>query len=314
MFLALLSASLSTSLSMPMVWGSNCDFRLSVSNINLVWNQSLPTQQVTFSVTKRNNPPCDFAVTFSKGGTSSYERRMRSGNSQLRYQLYKESSLTNILKQDPDVTTSNDVVTGSFDNGSNQTQTLNYYVSIPYNQATEPTLKAPGAYSDSFTLRVYKFAGKLDLDGADDSANVTITTLMPRIIQLSLVPTGAAFDPNSVSQNLNFGLLTEGATRALDVRVLSNAGYSITLSSQNNSVLRHQSAGVTTTIPYALTLNGTSKNLSSSASSPVVVAAGNGQTTMSGAANSVAITIGSVDGKVAGSYSDNITVTTATTE
>src|SRR5690349_14335039 len=86
---------------------AQADFGLSlnVSNVNLVWSTSLPTQQLTFTVNKSKNSECDYAITFSKGSASDYSsRQMTSGAATLRYQLYKESSLTNILKDYPDYT------------------------------------------------------------------------------------------------------------------------------------------------------------------------------------------------------------------
>ncbi|MBI3557667.1 MAG: spore coat protein U domain-containing protein [Deltaproteobacteria bacterium] len=292
-------------------FGGNCHLGLNVSNVNLVWNTSLPTQQINFTVTKQKTDACDFVVTFSKGGAGDYNRRMTSGASTLNYQLYKESSLTNILKDAPDVTSANDAITGSFGTGANQSQSLTYFLQIPYNLATSPRLKLAGTYLDSYVVSVFNGTASSGLSGPDQTAGVSLSTEVPRNVQLSLVCTGAGFDPNSTAQSLDFGTLTENAVRTFDIRILTNAGFSVTFASQNQGVLRHTSPDVRTTIPYAVTVNSAFQNLTNG---PVVVATGSGQTTTSGTVNPVSITIGSLKDEIAGNYSDNITVTVATTE
>lgn len=303
------------SLALPGELLADCKLRLRTNNVNLVWSQTLGTQQLTFQIEKGNAPQCHYGVTFSRGNNSSsgYNRRMQSGSSYLNYQLYRESSLTNILKELPDVTSLNDIIVGTLPHGNDQVATVTYFLQIPLNQATQPRLKPPGTYTDTYVLRVYDNTGN-HLTTPDDTKNVNLTTIIPRDIQLSLVAAGGGFDPNSTTQSLDFGTLSDGATRSFDLRVLSNAGFVVTFSSQNNGQMKHENASVTTKVPYTLTVNSVPKNLSSSAGNPVVVATSGGQTDMQGAVNPVTITIGSIEGKLAGRYSDNIVVTAATTE
>ena len=289
----------------------NCRLGLSVSNVSLVWTPSLPTQAVNFTVTKQKNDACNYVVTFSRGGAGDYNRRLVSGANTLAYQLYRESSLTNILKEIPDLTSPNDAITGSFGTGANQSQSLTYFLQIPYNLATTPRLKPAGMYADNFMVSIYNGNVGDSLSSPDATAGISLSTAVPRNVQLSLVCTGAGFDPNSTTQALDFGNLTENALRTFDIRILTNAGFSVTFTSQNQGVLKHTSSDVKTTIPYKVAVNSTLQNLTNG---PVVVANGGGQTTTSGAVNPVSITIGSVADKVAGNYSDVITVTVATTE
>ncbi len=295
----------------PAALAGNCRLGLRTSNVSLVWTPSLATQQIDFTVTKVKNDSCDYVITFSKGGAGDYNRRMVSGPGALNYQLYKESSLTNILKDSSDVTGSGDAITGSFGKGTNLTQTLTYFLQIPYNLATTPKLKPAGTYSDNYVVSVFNGTATDGLSAPDATAAVSLSTSVPRNVQLSLVRTGAGFDPNSTAQSLDFGTLSENAARTFDIRILTNAGFSITFSSQNQGVLQHTSPGIKTTIPYSVVVNSTTQNLKNG---PVVVATGSGQTTTSGAVNPVSITIGSLKDKVAGNYADNITVTVATTE
>lgn len=291
---------------------ASCGLSLTVSNITLVWSTSLPTQQITFKVKKSKNAPCDYFVTFSKGGASDYNRRMLSGSNTLRYQIYKEAALTNILKELPEVTSDDEIITGSFGVGSDQTQTRTYFVQIPLNLATTPTLKPSGTYVNTFIMRVYRDNPANSL--LENSKNVLIKTTIQKNVQLSLVNSGGAFNPSDTTQAVAFGTLTTGASRAFDMRVLTNAGYRVTFSSQNNGALKHALANVTTAVPYTLTINGLPKNLSSSKTVPIVVASGSGQTSVDGVGHAVEVIIGSVTDKMAGAYSDIITVTAATAE
>lgn len=299
-------------LSRPALAVPRCDLELSASNINLVWSAGLPTQQITFTVRKDKPHACDYFVTFSRGNSSDYNRYMTAGQTNLSYQLYKEASLANVLKELPDVTTGNEVISGSFGSGKNLTQSQTFYLSVPYVGATTPTLKPSGNYTDTFVMKLYRVETPIDVPEA--SVNVNVATVVPKDIQLSLVASGASFNPNDTSETLNFGTLETGASRGFDLRVLSNAGYAISFSSQNNGVLKHANAAVTTTVPYTLTVNGSPKNLSSSKTSPITVATGSGQTTTQGVANPIAVTIGAMTNAMAGTYSDVITVTAATTE
>lgn len=310
----LTGAFLATGLLRPVTALADCGLGLSAANVNLVWTTALGTQQISFSVTKTKNPRCDYFVTFSKGGATTYaNRRMTFGANVLSYQLYKDSPLTKILKELPDATSTNDVISGSFATGANQAQPQSYHLDIPFNLATTPTLKPSGSYTDVYVLKVYE--GEFGTTtSVVASANVTLTTSMPKKVELSLVSTGGAFDPNDTTQAVDFGTLSAGAVRALDMLVRSNAGFSITFSSQNNGVLKHASPGVTTTVPYTLAVNSVPQNLGSSSAAPVVVATGSGQSTLAGVVNPVQLTIGSVTDKMAGNYFDNITVTAATIE
>ena len=290
----------------------NCDLTINISNVNLIWSLNLPTQQITFNIDKEKNDACNYFVTFSKGGPTNYDRRMLSGSSTLPYQLYKEASLTNILKELPDVTNNDEVITGSFGKGKDQTQSRTYFLQIPFNLATTPQLKPSGSYNNSIIVRVYE--GVLGSGTLNHSDNILIRTVIPEIIQLSLVNTGGAFNSGDTTQAVEFGTLAAGASRGFDMRVLTNAGYQVTFSSQNNGVLKHTSANVTTVVPYTLKINGAPKSLTSSKTNPVVVASGGGQTSVDGAGHAVDVTIDSVSDKMAGAYSDIITVTAATTD
>jgi hypothetical protein len=240
---------------------------------------------------------------------------MTQGTATLPYQLYSLSNLsqTNILEEISDATQSTNVISSSYSGSTSQNQNT-YYFDIPYSGATSPALVKSGSYSDSFVVKAYQGTFANPAKNPDDTVTITATAVVPKIIRISLVNTGGSFDQNSTTQNLDFGALSTGASKSIDLKEVTNAGYSVTFSSQNNGVLKHATPGISTTVPYTLTVNSTTVNLTSSAASPVEVARGNGQTSLNGSTQTVSVTIGQISNQLAGNYSDIITVTATTIE
>src|SRR5690606_20724438 len=114
------------------------------------------------------------------------------------------------------------------------------------------------------------------------------------------------------SENMNFGTLTAGAAQSADLVIKYNAGYSVRMSSANEGRLKH--ASLSDTVPYTLQLGGLPVNLLGSNSSPVLVTSGTGVSPPNGHSFGLQATIGAIGSARAGSYSDVVTVTVATTE
>jgi spore coat protein U-like protein len=305
----LISVSISVTLFTAKTYAA-CNLTLNASNISITWNQNFNYQAINFSVTKTNNPPCDIAISFTAGGSADFSnRRLTYLANTLNYQLYKNSSLTKVLKDGAAVTSSDNYLSDSFSSGSNKTQNFTYYVQIPQTSATTPTYKPSGTYVDTFSIKVFENTeptGPLRV-----SSNVTISTLMPKLLEISMVQTGGGFNSSQTTRNIDFGSISEGESRGFDLLVRSNAGYSVSMASQNNGRLKHTTPSITSFVPYQLLVNSSQKDLSNGS---VTVAAGPGQTSTAGVANEVTFIAGSTASSVAGNYSDNITVTVITTE
>jgi hypothetical protein len=292
-----------------------CNWQLSASNVNITWGLSFNYQAVQVTVTKTTGPSCDFSLAFTMGGAADFNsRRMTFGANTLRYQLYRNAGLTQILMDLPNLNAAANTIQGTMPSGNQQSTIVTYYVQIPSELATTPTLRPSGSYVDSYAAKVYEGLTVNNNDNPKSTANLTITTTMPKIMEVSLVPTGTSFNPDSTNQTMNYGTLSTGQSRTVDLKVRSNAGYSVTLSAQNNGVFKHSNPAVSTTVPYSLYVNSILRNMSSSATTPVVVAAGSGQTALSGINHPVEVITGSPANKISGNYSDNITVTAITTE
>ena len=274
---------------------ASCGLSITASDIVLTWNLNFTSIAVSVQVSRSTSDACNFSLSFSKGGAASYPtRRVTDGSHILRYQLYQDSGLTKILQDTADVTSVDQVVQGGFQAGATPTtQTVNYYLEIPYNLATTP----------SFVTAV-----------ATKSVNISVT--VSQMIALSLINSGGSFQLGQLTRNATFPTLTEGSTKTMDLRVRTNAGFTVTFSSTNNGTLAHTNPAKNSHVPYSLLVNGSSLNLSNSKLVPVTGLSGSGSTNLEGLAYPIKVVIGSVTGAgvLAGPHADDVTITATTTE
>lgn len=263
---------------------------------------------IVINRTETKNSCRRFFITLSKGFSSTYNRLLQSTSGTLPYNLYKESSHTNIIKEFPDISSTSEVIIGIFPkNSSLTTLTVSYYSLLP--AVADDTAIPPGSYSDSITAKLYKGNGSND-NNLEESSSFNITTNIPKEIDLSLVNTGAPFDLNDTDESIDFGSLSPGQTNSFDIRVVTNAGYDISFSSANNGKLKH--IDLTDTIDYIVNVNASPVDLSSSSSFPVTVGSGGGISPVGGNTLNVQVQIGSFSNKSAGNYQDHITIEAAT--
>lgn len=293
-----------------------CGLTVTANNISIDWDLNFTTVAVQVQIDKANEEACDFGIGITKGGGASYAtRRAITGSKTISYNLYKQSALTNVIKDVPDISSVNDVVTGGFQTGTNLSQTILYYLEIPYNLATSPSLVGAGTYTDSFTLSLYEGSDPLAFVTAVDDATISLTITVPSMIGISLVDSGGSFQSANTTRNINFGTLSEGIYSQFDVRLRTNAGLSVTFSSENNGKLKHVNPAATSVVPYKFYVNGALLNLSTSSGTPVVGLTAGGQTAISGLAYPVRAVIGTIpSSNLAGNYQDVLTITATTTE
>ncbi|MGZ3742801.1 MAG: spore coat protein U domain-containing protein [Pseudobdellovibrionaceae bacterium] len=294
-----------------------CGLSLSANDINISWSLNFTSIAVSVIVSRSTADACNYALGFTKGNAASYVSRSgASGSNLIRYQLYKDSGLTKILKDNPDITSIDDVDDGGFQAGAIPvSQTLNYYLEIPFNLATTPALVSSGTYTDSFIISLYEGNGP-PYGTLVTSKSINLTVTVPPMIALSLVDSGAAFQLGHLSKNVDFGTLGEGATASMDLRVRTNAGFSVTFSSNNNGKMKHTSPGKNSLVPYTFLVNGAAIDLSNSNLVPVVGLTGSGSTGLSGLAYPLKVIIGNMSSPtiLGGPHSDDITITATTTE
>ncbi len=287
-----------------------CNFTINnINNVSFTYSGS--TQTITGTVqikrSQTNNGCRKFTVTVTRGNSIDYNRIMlKSPGQTYSYNLFTNTNLNRVLKDFPGAN-NNETIRDEFPKHSSSIYTnVNFYA----HRVAPPsgTLRPGGFYLDQVTAKVFK----RNNNSIHDTRNFTCSMYIPKEVQISLVATGGSFNPNDTSENLDFGELQTGESQGFDLISVSNAGYSISFSSQNNGKLKR--SGGTQTIDYNLKVNGITKNLSSSSTSPVVVATGSGVTTTSGDPKNILVTIGNVSNKVAGTYNDYITITATTTE
>jgi spore coat protein U-like protein len=261
---------------------------------------------LAFSIKRKGGNGCSYFVTADYGSASSFPARaLRHGGNALPMNLYLNATHTSVWKDLPDATSSSEAFTGSMSGGT-KTAAFTYYP-----QLGAVAYERYGGYSETFTLKLYDGTPS-GTHSLRDSKTVTFHYTMARKIDLSLVPTGAAFNAGSTAQSLAFGTLAAGVSRACDLVLRYNAGYRVRVSSANQGKLKH--ASLADTVPYTFRLNGAAVSLAGSDLNPVTAATGTGVSPPAGLALPVSVTIGSLGSARAGSYSDVITVTVATTE
>jgi hypothetical protein len=219
------------------------------------------------------------------------------------YQLYRTFPYVDVLKDVADAMSNSDVIYNTFATDAGSTQNVESYRAVLGSSGSKPV----GIYEDWVTVRL--FEGTLSNYVLKGTAYVGFVYSVTRSVDLSLVPTGGAFDLNSTSMTLDFGTMYAGEAKAFDIVIETNGGYSLSMSSLNGVQMKHVSA--IGSVPYSVRVNGNAVSLGSG---NATVATGSGVSPLGGNRVPVALTIGSLSNSVSGNYSDSITVTVQTTE
>lgn len=267
------------------------------------------TNTVTITRTSNASGCSNYFLGFTKGGSASYSRLAHSAalNADISYNIYKNSDGTGILKDKPDIVSNSETFLGTIAN--NQVIASSYYFIVSGINSTSPPRF--GTYTDTLVLKDYHGTWNTT-STLDDTINVNVTITVPKLIQLSLQSSGDVFDSSQTSKILDFGILEENEELSFDIKVVSNAGYNVSVASENSGKLKHgTAAGVNALIDYEFYANNTLKGLSSS---PVSIATGTGLTPAGGASVPIRVKIGQVDNKIEGDYQDVITVSVVSTD
>ncbi|MET0155136.1 MAG: spore coat protein U domain-containing protein [Rickettsiales bacterium] len=249
---------------------------------------------------------CNYFVTLSAGQSGGFTtRKMAQSTNNLNYNVYIDAAKSKVIKSVTTATAS-EVLTGSFPVllGTNQTNPHRLYWTASPGQVVPASASR---YVDSnLTLSLYTGL-LLGIYVLADSKTVTFQAKAESSIDLSLVDTGSAFALGDATQLVDFGNLESGKKKSFDLVVRSNAGYRVSLSSQNGQKLKRQNAS--DLIPYSLKLGGSTVNLSS-AGVAVQALANSALTSNAGSAFPFEVTIGTLGAhERAGSYSDVVTAT-----
>ena len=273
------------------------------STINFTSNAT-PSASVTVTRTGATGS-CNFFIGFSKGASGTYApRKLFNAANFITYQLYQNAGFTNVLQDKPDSSTATNFLSNNF-TGTQTTKTTSYF---PQRSAVTG-YEYYGTYSDSISAHLYtgSITGSYTLVS---TATITYQHSVPKLIDISLVNTSAAFNIADTTQTFSFGTLnTPPPAQSADLIIKYNAGYGVNLCSTNTGQMKHSS--LAKFVPYTMTLNSTSVNFATSCGTYVVTGASFNTT---GVRLPMTITPGSIGTVPSGSYSDTITVTISTTE
>jgi spore coat protein U-like protein len=258
-----------------------------------VFDPAARTQAVTIQVARNGASSCGFYVTASAGSSGSYlQRRLDGAGLSLAYNLYADASLARPLR---DGVGAAGGLVGAYAQHDPELKTLTYYFDVPPGQTAEP-----GEAADAIDLKLYD-----DSDRLVQSVRVTHRARVAAAADLSIVPTGAGFDPSRLSHAVSFGELAPGKRADFDLRVRGNNGFSVTMQSAGGGALRPTAAGATGSVPYTLSVGGATIPLAGGGAVPVAASAIG--TDAEGLRFPVAIVIGAVEVE-AGTYADTVTV------
>jgi hypothetical protein len=284
---------------------------LRIENLGNVDLNTNPNPTETFTVKRSGNKGCSFFVTVDDGSAWSYASRrlVRYDHSAtIPVQICADTACSKILKHFPEISSTNDVLSGTFPDGQHSPQEIEFVL--------RPQLGGVGygrfgSYDDNFAVRVYE--GTFGWHSLEDTDTFNIRYTVSKKIDLSVVNTGSPFDPGATSKTLDFGRLATAKAMSFDLVLKYNAGYQVKLSSENDGALKNATSSYK--IPYALVVNGSLVDLSGSSHHPQVVGQGWGASPDAGKRLPGTVTIGPVNSATqAGSYQDVITITVTTTE
>ena len=270
------------------------------SYVSLNANNFVPLE---IKVTKGSGNCGNFFVVIDNGGASSYSTRSIQSNSQnYPIQFYKDVARNQILKSEFEATPS-EVLLGSFAGGNTDFNSV-YYA---YVDATSNQNLGAGNYNRNFMLKLYE--GNFNDRILRDTQVVQFSFTQYKSIDVSLVSTGSAFNFTDTTQNIDFDKLSEGATRGFDIVLLYNAGYTVSISSNNDGKMKHSSKKKF--VPYSLTVDGIPVALTSTAT---VVKSAAGLSAPNGTRLPVIVKIGSLANTTPGTYTDTIMVNVSSVE
>jgi spore coat protein U-like protein len=242
-----------------------------------------------------------YGVGFSEGGGTYNDRRAAGpGGSSLQYQILTSISDGTVVKDLDGAPDGSGLIEGSIPISFGRTTVTDTFDVIVY----QGQLRIPGTYTDTVTLTLY--ATDDTPSPSVEEAIVPIAIFVDPFVELSIVDPGGGFDADADNVILDFGSLTEGLRRSLDLLIRGNVDYVVTVDSMNGGVMGMIPATYDDAVPYTLEVDGTPRDLSQGTTQ---VLTGNGPTSLGGNRHTLEFEIGTVAGATSGTYEDNLTIT-----
>lgn len=251
---------------------------------------------VTENVTLANGFTATYG--FSAGASGDYDNRELTGpgGTTLSYQLL-DSVATGTVVKDLDGQADGSALIVVTTSGGSATEPFDFIV-------YQGQLVPPGSYADLVTLSAYR--GNDGGGGLEDTATMPISVIVNAYVSLSVVGVGGAFDAAQDTAVVDFGPLTQGTLRELDLLVRANVDYAVGVESSNAGALALVAPSDGSTVPYAFLVDGITVPLGTGQTQ---VASGSGPTSLAGDRYRLGFEIGDPAGATSGAYEDNVTIT-----
>jgi len=162
-----------------------------------------------------------------------------------------------------------------------------------------------GTYTGSVVVTLWSGPFKSGTYKGEALLNITVT--VRDILDVVLVPVGAPYDYSATNVMMDFGFLTAGDLRSLDLIARANTTYGLSITSANGGFLKNTDVLDTSIISYELSVEGSPLVLSPGASVPL--ASGALATTVDGIRYQLDTRILPFDFPGEGTYTDILTVT-----
>lgn len=258
--------------------------------------------------------PEQVTATYGETGTQNYYIVVAAGSSgdafnrtltdgagnTLSYQFVDSAVTRNIILDNANAQTDQDALIGSFSGPGQQEQPFD--VIVPSGQ-----FPPPGQYSDSPRMVVYEgTVGTGSIFSAQFYGPIDVNVTVPSFVQLSLVDAGAPYSAAQVDYMMDFGVLSAGMSRQVDLVVRSNETFGVSLESANGGAMAIQSAGDGSTVPYQLSVDGSPIDLSGGLPVPILDAVG--PTDLAGRRYQISVEIQDFGFATDGVYEDAVTV------
>ncbi len=279
-----------------------CQYTLTLGSFTGSVQDSAQVLAHTMTLSRGSNTSIcrNYQLYFSKGQANSYQRQAYFNGNPLPYNLYRTISLGNILKDYGDAA-STEYVSGPLTN-RNTTYTATWYVEVK----SKDTLFSlpPGTYTD--TVQVNAYAGSSGTPQYQGTRNLTLSFIVPRYAELSLVPESQAHNPANTTYIMDFGEMIPQEEQRADLLVKGNVPYSISASSMNAGVLKRIS-GTTSEVSYQMSV-GSSGWFTPGVTTSTVINEGSGSA-LAGRRYNLKVRLGTFDQLIEGDYQDTVTFT-----
>jgi spore coat protein U-like protein len=262
--------------------------------------EAATTVTATLSIDK-GSTELDYYVSFDPSPSGRF---VTNASASLPYEIYDSAIAPRTVLLDVVSATSPDsLLTGVFPvPAKNKAPTANRSFAL----VVMPGGFAPaGTYTGSVVVTLW--SGPFKSGTYMGEALMDLTVTVRDILDVVLVPVDAPFNFSATNVMMDFGFLTAGDQRSLDLIARANTTYGLSLSSANGGFLKNTDVLDTSTIGYELLVNGSPLVLAAGAN--VALASGAAATSASGVRYRLDTRILPFDFPSEGTYTDILTVT-----